>query len=184
MKIRAKFFQSVTAVLAVSLLTSCQVPQLREIIFEDKMTQLQIRSIRSRTFDMTNRIKAMRVVITTLQDLDFVINQADSRLGIITATKFKTYDLQITVMVDDRSSGRILVRVQLFAGMNPLVEAVYQEFFTSLEKNFFLTAHFVPPPQSVAPEEPSEPIEKPAPTPTSDTPSLRKQPEENLKEIK
>lgn len=184
MKLWAQFFKSVTVVVAAYLLTSCQVPPLREIIFEDKVTQLQIRSIRSRTFDMTDRIKAMRAVITTLQDLDFVINQADSRLGIITATKLRTYDLHITVKVDEHSSGRVGVRAQLYAGLNPLTEDVYQEFFASLAKNFFLTAHLIPPLKSLALEEPSELIEKPAPTRTSDTLSLRKEPEENLKEIK
>ena len=163
MKIWVKFFQGITVLLAASLLASCQGPVLREIIFEDKVTQLQIRSIQSRAFDMSNRIKAMRAVITTLQDLDFVIDQADSRLGIITATKLQRYHLHITVKVDDRSNGRILVRAQLNAGNNPVVEAVYQEFFESLGKNFFLTAHFVPLPKSLAPQEPSGLIEKPAP---------------------
>jgi hypothetical protein len=184
MKIWVKLFQRIMVVFAVSLLASCQVPSLREVIFEDKMTQLQIRSIRSRTFELSDRIKAMRAVITTLQDLDFVIDQADSRLGIITATKLQIYHLHNTVKVDDRSSGRILVRIQLSAGINPGVEAVYQEFFVSLEKNFFLTAHFVPLPKSFAPEEPSELIETPTPNLKYDNLSLRKQPEENLREIK
>ena len=148
MKICNKPFKGITAVLTASLLMSCQAPELREIIFEDKLTQLQSRSIQSRTFDMSNRIEAMRAVITTLQDLDFVIDQADSRLGIITATKLQTYHLRITVKVDDRSSGRILVRAQLNAGPNPVGEVVYQEFFESLGKNFFLTPHFVPLPKS------------------------------------
>jgi hypothetical protein len=157
-------FQVVAVLLAACLLASCQAPPLREIVFEDQMTQLQARSIQSRVFDMTDQIKAMRAVITTLQDLDFVINQADSRLGIITATKLQTYHLYITVKVDERKSGRIRVRVQLRAGIYPLVEAVYQEFFKSLEKNFFLTAHDIPLPKSFAPEELSGSIGKPTPT--------------------
>jgi len=155
-------FQVVAVLFAACLLASCQAPPLREIVFEDQMTQLQTRSIQSRTFDMTDQIKAMRAVITTLQDLDFVINQADSRLGVITATKLQTYHLYITVKVDELKSGRTRVRVQLRAGINPLVEAVYQEFFKSLEKNFFLTAHYAVIPKSFAPGEPSGLKEKPA----------------------
>ncbi len=164
MKSWATSFQVLAVFFAACLLASCQAPPLREIIFEDQMAQLQARSIQSRAFDMTDQIKAMRAVITTLQDLDFVINQADSRLGIITATKLQTYHLYITVKVDERKSGRTRVRVQLRAGINPLVEAVYQEFFTSLEKNFFLTAHYVPIPKSFVPEEFSGLTEKSAPT--------------------
>ncbi|CAB5125554.1 hypothetical protein D3OALGA1CA_2876 [Olavius algarvensis associated proteobacterium Delta 3] len=125
--------------LAVSLLASC-APAIntRDIIFEDQTTQLQVRSIQSRTFELTDRIKTMRAVITTLQDLDFVINQADAPLGIITATKLKTYNLHVTVKVDDQSSGRIRVRLQMSAGTFSLAEGVYQEFFTSLQKNMFV----------------------------------------------
>jgi len=155
-------FQVVAVLFAACLLASCQAPPLREIVFEDQMTQLQARSIQSRTFDMTDQIKAMRAVITTLQDLDFVINQADSRLGVISSTKLQNYHLYITVKVDEPKSGRIKVRVQLHAGLYPLVEAVYQEFFTSLEKNFFLTAHYVPIPKSFAPGELSGLTEKSA----------------------
>ena len=91
----------------------------------------------------------MRAVIATLQDLEFVIDNADSHLGVITATKLKNYHLHMTVKVDDRSSGQISVRLQMSTGvyqsaenvyvqMTPIAEGVYQEFFTSLQKNLFL----------------------------------------------
>ena len=124
---------------AAALLAAC-TPKMsaRDIIFEDQTTLLQVRSIQSRTFELTDRIKTMRAVITTLQDLDFVIDQADSPLGIITATKLKTYHLHMTVKVDDQSSGRIRVRLQMSAGTFPLAEGVYQEFFASLQRNLFV----------------------------------------------
>ena len=71
MKIRAAAFYAVSVLLAAYLLVSCQPLSLRDIIFEDQMTQLQARSIQSRAFEMTDQIKAMRAVITTLQDLDW-----------------------------------------------------------------------------------------------------------------
>ena len=173
MKIRAAAFYAVSVLLAAYLLVSCQPLSLRDIIFEDQMTQLQARSIQSRAFEMTDQIKAMRAVITTLQDLDFVLNQADSRLGVITATKLQTYQLYITVKVDELKSGRTRVRVQLRAGISPLVENVYQEFFRSLEKNFFLTAHYVPIPKSFAPEVPPWLTEKAAPPTNKESDSSR-----------
>ena len=147
MKVLVKIRQTALMALVAAVLVSCAAePSVREIIFDDQMTQLQARSIQSRTFELTDRIKAMRAVIATLQDLDFVIDRADSRLGIITATKLKGYHLHITAKVDDRKSGPILVRVNLTVGFvniaNPMPTSigseVYQEFFTSLGKNVFL----------------------------------------------
>ena len=142
MKFGIKIAEVGLVFLAASLILSCAAgPSVREVIFDDQMTMLQARSIQSRTFELTDRIHAMRAVITTLQDLDFVIDNADSRLGVITATKLKRYHLHITIKVNDRSSGRIRVRLQMSARMLLLTESFYQEFFTSLEKNFFRKAH-------------------------------------------
>ena len=147
MSIHVKIRQTALMALAAALLASCAAePSVREIIFDDQMTQLQTRSIQTRTFELTDRIKAMRAVIATLQDLDFVIDRADSRLGIITATKLKGYHLHITAKVDDRRSGPILVRVNLTVSivniasptLTSIGSEVYQEFFTSLGKNVFL----------------------------------------------
>ena len=149
MRSRSKYLNLLLAIMTVCLLVSCatQLP-VREVIFEDQMTMLQTRSIQSRTFELTDRIKAMRAVISTLQDLDFVIDNADSHLGIITATKMKSFHLHTTVKVNDTPGGRVIVRLQMSGGYPmgrhgyvqpiPLAEGVYQEFFTSLEKNFFL----------------------------------------------
>ena len=120
------------------------------------MTLLQARSIQSRTFELTDRIQAMRSVLTTLQDLDFVIDGADSALGVITATKLQSYQLHITVKVDALDSGRIRVRAQMSAGMVELAQGVYQEFFASLEKNVFLSPQYTPAPLSSVPARSAE----------------------------
>ena len=67
MKVRDKRWQAVLVALTAALLASCATkPSVREIIFDDQMTQLQARSIQSRTFEFTDRIKAMRAAIVTL----------------------------------------------------------------------------------------------------------------------
>lgn len=149
--------------LLASLLVSCAVPLRDEGIFEDEVTQLQVRSVQSRLFDTPDRIRAMRAVITTLQDLDFVIDQADSRLGVITATRMSGYLLSATVMVTEKDANRMLVRVRMKTGWSPLAEQgmfqshplteeVYQEFFYSIEKNMFLSSRWIPLPKSSAPQ--------------------------------
>jgi hypothetical protein len=103
------------------------------------------KSSNRRVREQADRIKAMRAVLATLQDLDFVIDQADSRLGLITATRLQNYQLQITIMIHEREAGRLLVRASCQVGLFPVQDPEpYQEFFASLEKNFFLAAQQAP----------------------------------------
>ena len=126
-----------------ALLSSCAAP-LGQVVFEEEASQLRTRSMQSRTFDTADRITTMRAIIGTLMDLDFVIDQADSRLGLITATRLHGYQLHVTVMVHERSGERVLVRASGQVGIYPIQEPEpYQEFFASLEKVLFLTAQQV-----------------------------------------
>ncbi len=120
---------------ALVLLSACTELSPREIVFEDAARQQQLRTIQTHSFSVTNRIKTMRAVIVTLQDLDFVIDQADSQLGFISATKLNGYHLDASVLVDDTTPDRLLVRVSFAAGLQPIQDDSYQEFFTSLQKN-------------------------------------------------
>ena len=123
--------------MALTLLVACTPLTPREAIFEDAARQQQLRSIQTHSFAAEDRIKTLRAVIVTLQDLDFVINQADSRLGFVSATKLNGYRLDISVLTDDSSHGRMLVRASFAAGLQPVKDDSYQEFFTSLQKNLF-----------------------------------------------
>lgn len=138
MKWLRKSVLSLALAAAAFLLSSCAVPP-EQVAFEDEASQLRVRSVQSRTFDLPDRIKAMRAVLATLQDLDFVIDQADSRLGLITATRLQGYQLQITIMIHEREAGRLLVRASCQVGVSPVQDPEpYQEFFASLEKELFL----------------------------------------------
>jgi hypothetical protein len=144
-------------VLAV-LLASCAVPPREDSIFEDDATQLQIRSVQSLEYDIADRIRVMRAVIATLLDLDFVIDEADSDLGVITATRMSGYLLSATVLVTEKDDAHLQVRTRMQTGWTPLAETAvhelhmsdtvpddtYQEFFNSLRKNLFLTSLWNP----------------------------------------
>mgnify|MGYP001812705915 FL=1 len=148
---------SVIFVLAI-LLASCVVPPREDAIFEDDATQLQIRSVQTREYDMADRIRVMRAVIATLLDLDFVIDEADSDLGVITATRMSGYLLSVTVLVTEKDDARLQVRARMQTGWTPLAETAvhelrksdavpddsYQEFFYSLSKNLSLTSLWSP----------------------------------------
>jgi hypothetical protein len=131
--------------LALLLLASCTQLTPRDIALEDPARQQQLRTLQTHAFAVDDRIKMLRAVITTLQDLDFVINRADSRLGFISATKLDRYSLEISVLVDHAEPERMLVRVSLplqskdlnLFGTRSTDDNYYQAFFASLQKNLF-----------------------------------------------
>ena len=82
--------------------------------------------------------------MATLQDLGFVVDNADELLGTVSATKLDRYALRMTVTVRSRGQRQSLVRAnaqyQLRAVEDP---EPYQQFYAALEKAMFLTAHEV-----------------------------------------
>jgi len=114
----------------------------QERLLDSDTSQVQLRSIQTRAFDTKDKVKTLRTVIATLQDLDFVIDKADSTLGIVSATKLENYFLRITVTVRPRGETQLLVRANAQYNVEPIKDPkLYQQFFTSLEKAMFLTAH-------------------------------------------
>lgn len=108
-------------------------------------SQVQARSIQTRAFDTTDKTKMMRNVISTLQDLDFVIERADNQLGSVTGTKFAyNSPVKMTVTVRPRGEKQLLVRANARYGLQAVSDPQdYQDFFVALEKALFLTAHQV-----------------------------------------
>lgn len=113
-------------------------------VMETGQSAVELRSYQQRAFDTTDKEKTLRTVISTLQDLSFVVDKADLELGTVSATKLSGYQLRMTVTVRPRGTTQMLVR----ANAQFMTQAVeepkpYQDFFTSLEKSMFLTAHEV-----------------------------------------
>lgn len=107
-------------------------------------SQVQLRQIQSRAFNTTDRNKALRTTIATLQDLGFVIDKADSDLGTVSATKLDGYMLRMTVSVRPRGKTQTLVRASGQYQDKPVTQPEpYQQFFAALQKAMFLTAHQV-----------------------------------------
>lgn len=125
------------------LLAGCQTDS-KDQILATSASAVQLRSFQSRAFDTTDRLKTLKTVIATLQDLNFVVDKADSVLGTVTATKLDKYALRMTVTVRERGTTQLLVRAnaqyQVLAVEDP---KPYQQFFEALQKAMFLTAHEV-----------------------------------------
>jgi hypothetical protein len=131
------------SVLAIMLVLAACAPSTKAIM-ETGESALALRSFQQRAFDTTDKEKTLRTVISTLQDLSFVVDKADLELGTISATKLSGYQLRMTVTVRPRGETQMLVRANA-QFMNKAVEEPkpYQDFFVSLEKSMFLTAHEV-----------------------------------------
>ena len=128
------------ALLGGFLVAACQTPE--QALLDSGQSQVQLRSIQTRSFDTTDKEKTLRTIIATMQDLNFVIDKADLTLGTVTATKLDRYMLRMTVSVRPRGQTQLLVRANANFGLKPVTEPEpYQKFFASLGKAMFLTAH-------------------------------------------
>lgn len=126
---------------ACVLLAACASTTERVLDIGDQ-TQLQRRAYQSRTFATADKDKVLRAVISTLQDLGFVIDRADYTLGVVSATKLNVYQLKMTVSTRPRGTERTLVRANAQFNVTPVEDPKpYQDFFASLEKSLFLAAH-------------------------------------------
>lgn len=129
--------------LPMAALVGCQMDS-RDQVLAMSQSQLALRQIQSRAFDTTDRDKMLRTVISTLQDLSFVIDKADATLGSVSGTKLDGYQLRMTVTVRPRGDAQLIVRASAQYNITPVEDPEpYQQFFTALEKSVFLTAHAV-----------------------------------------
>ena len=126
------------------ILQGCTAPEPRKELFSPTDAQLKIRSAQSRTFEVKDRMIAMRGVIAALQDLGFIIERANEPLGLVTAARFAEpnyYDvLGVTVTVRSQEDAKTMVRANAIYNNKPIEDPkVYQNFFAAVERSLFLT---------------------------------------------
>ncbi|UCC31612.1 MAG: hypothetical protein JSU86_04900 [Phycisphaerales bacterium] len=122
------------------LIGSCQSSRKQLLAAEE--SQVRLRAIQTRSFDTTDRETTLRTVMATLQDLGFVIDDADADLGIVSATKLDRYALRMTVTIRPRGTTQLLIRANAQYNLRAVEDpGPYQQFFDSLSKSMFLAAH-------------------------------------------
>ena len=105
-------------------------------------SQVELRSMQTRAFDTADKNQVIRSVIATLQDLGFVIDNADADLGTVSATKLDGYQIKMTVSIRPKSKTTMLVRANAQYNLKAIEDPkMYQDFFTALGKAMFLTAN-------------------------------------------
>jgi hypothetical protein len=106
--------------------------------------QVKLRSMQSRRFDTTDKNKTLRTAMATLQDLGFVIDEADETLGTVSATKLERYNLRMTITVRPLGEGQLVVRASAQYNLKAVEDPeTYQQFFDAFAKAMFLTAQQV-----------------------------------------
>ena len=138
-------FVVIPALLLGGLLSlGCATASSRDQLLATGESAVRLRSIQTRAFDTTDVETTIRTVMATLQDLGFVIDEADSRLGSVSATKLNQYNLRMTVVVRQRGESQLSVRANAQYELTAVEDPIpYQQFFTALQKAMFLTAHDV-----------------------------------------
>ena len=123
---------------------ACGCGSSRKQLLASDASQLKLRSMQTRSFDSTDREKMLRTVMATLQDLNFVIDDANLDLGTVSATKLDRYALRMTVSVRPHGQTQLLVRANAQCNLQAVEEpGPYQQFFDALSKSVFLAAHQV-----------------------------------------
>ncbi|HEX6727891.1 MAG TPA: hypothetical protein VF078_11110, partial [Nitrospira sp.] len=112
-------------------LHGCAAPEVKQDLFAPTDAQMKIRSLQTRTFDLTDRNAAIRGVIASLQDLGFIIERANEGLGLVTAARFAEpnyYDVvTVTVTVRQETVEKMSVRANAIYNNKPIDDPkVYQ----------------------------------------------------------
>ena len=133
-------------VLIATLICGCGTSQNRALSGEQAV---KLRHMQTRSFDTKDVNKAMRDVISTMQDLGFIIDHADAGLGsmaVVKGTKLSGFQVLMTVTVRPYGDGedQVLIRANARYRLEAVVDPKpYQDFFISLSKAMFLEANQV-----------------------------------------
>ena len=131
----------ITSMAVLLALTGCASQNLA---ITEGGSQVHIRQMQTREYDTLSKRDTLRSVLSTLQDLGFVIDKADYDLATITATKLQNYQIRMTVTVRERDSERLAVRANARFNESQIDDPLaYQDFFVALDKAMFLTLHNV-----------------------------------------
>ena len=136
--------------LVTGLLGGCVAQPSVSLEMED--SAVEVRSYQSRTYEGVAVATVMHAMISTLQDLGFVIRMGDARLGLVSASRFErggmgvaNGELLVTATVRETSSETVEVRVNARLGMVPVEDPEpYRDFFAAVSQAVFLEHRAVP----------------------------------------
>lgn len=124
----------------IIFLTGCFASNSTHVIGSNQ-SQVEMRNYQSRKFDTNDKKLVMRAVVSTMQDLGFIINQVDYNIGTVSGSSFTNMST-LTITVRDINSKQLIVRAIAQHNRNLIQDPkAYSNFFESLSKSLFLEAH-------------------------------------------
>lgn len=123
--------------------SACGMMNSKDMVLQSSQA-LELRSYQTKTYDYDKKLVA-KACIAVLQDLSFVIDNADLEVGTIGATKLdKGASMKMTLVIrqtgQKQSNVRANAQISGFGQMPQAVEdaEVYNIFFSALDKAVFL----------------------------------------------
>jgi hypothetical protein len=124
-------------------LQACMGPQKPpENILSLTDAQMKMRSFQTRAFDIKDRNRVLRGVVSALQDIGFIVERANASMGLVTAGKFAGTGfsgfVELTVTVRKKGEQQSEVRVNALFNTRPIEDPkIYQNFFIAVERSLF-----------------------------------------------
>lgn len=118
---------------------SC-VSSLHNDIIETGRSQVELRSYQTYVFENEDLNFVLKNIISTMQDLDFIIDRVDNDLLIISGTSF---DNGSRLTVTARKNGKnVVIRANAQTNNGSIIDPKpYQNFFDALSQSIFLSKH-------------------------------------------
>jgi len=136
-----KQVNTIFCLLIVIVIVSCAGTGKQQKILESSESQVKLRSMQSRVFDITDQNRLLRTIIATFQDFGFVIDDAEESLGTVSGTKRSGYSLRMTVSIRPRGTRQMIVRSNIQYNLQTIeTPEPHQNFFSALSKALFLEA--------------------------------------------
>ena len=131
----------IVVIFGLTILSGCVTTN--QSVLGTQNSQVETRNYQSRTFDTSDKKMVLRSVISTMQDLGFIIDRADETLGTVSGTSFKN-DSKMTVSVRPVGTKQTMVRANAQSKLREISNPMaYQNFFNALSQSMFLDAHMV-----------------------------------------
>jgi hypothetical protein len=123
------------------MIAACQMDSRQQVLATSN-TQAAQRAISTRSFDTGDQSRVFQATIAALQDLGFVVDRADAVLGTVSATRYGSNLIRLTVSLRQISPRQTVVRASGQINQVALSDPEpFQRFFEALSQALYLAAN-------------------------------------------